>query len=199
MAQRPDVILYRVKQELPHFDYENALAACANGQGAALQLIYEQESARLLGVVQRIVRNRPLAEDIVHDAFVNIWNRASSFDPKRGEARGWIYAIARNLALNSLRDNAREEVQDHEAQDALDIERSLEAWQSTKDSFAWEDTADRMQICFEQLEPIRRNCLLHAYVDGFSHSQIAEHIGAPLGTVKAWIKRSLLNLRECLQ
>ena len=52
--------------------------------------------------------------------------------------------------------------------------------------------------CLEQLEPVRRNCVLHAYVDGLSHAQIAIRLGAPLGTVKAWIKRSLLALRECM-
>jgi RNA polymerase sigma-70 factor (ECF subfamily) len=189
----------RVKPNPTDFDYESALAACAKGQGVALQRLYEQESPRLLGVVQRIVRDRPLAEDIVHDAFVNIWNRAASFDPLRGQGRGWIYAIARNLALNSLRDNSRQDAVDPETLEALNMEESLQAWRDSKDAFAWEDTADRMHICFEMLEPIRRNCLLHAYVDGFTHTQIAEHIGAPLGTVKAWIKRSLLNLRECLQ
>lgn len=188
-----------MKHDSPDFDYEAALADCAKGRGEALQRLYEQESPRLLGVVQRIVRNRPLAEDIVHDAFVNIWNRAASFDPLRGQGRGWVYSIARNLALNSLRDHSRQEAVDPETLEALNLEESLQAWRDSKDAFAWEDTADRMHTCFEMLEPIRRNCLLHAYVDGFSHSQIAEKIGAPLGTVKAWIKRSLLNLRECLQ
>ena len=69
----------------------------------------------------------------------------------------------------------------------------------TLDAFSWQDSAGRMQPCLEQLEPVRRNCVLHAYVDGLSHSEIALRVGAPLGTVKAWIKRSLLNLRECLQ
>jgi RNA polymerase sigma-70 factor (ECF subfamily) len=168
------------------------------GQGAALQRLYAQESPRLLGVVQRMVRNMPLAEDIVHDAFVNIWKRAASFDASRGEARGWIYAIARNLALNSLRDNAREVAVEDAVMDTLEAEQSLQAWRDTVDAFAWEGHAERMQLCLERLEPVRRNCVLHAYVDGLSHSEIAQRIGAPLGTVKAWIKRSLLNLRECL-
>jgi RNA polymerase sigma-70 factor (ECF subfamily) len=185
-------------QEHSDFDYELALAACAKGQGAALQQLYEQESPRLLGVVQRMVRNMPLAEDIVHDAFVNIWKRAASFDASRGEARGWMYSIARNLALNSLRDNAREMAVEDEVMNDLEAEQSLQAWRETADAFAWEDSAGRMTLCLERLDPVRRNCVLHAYVDGLTHSEIAQRIGAPLGTVKAWIKRSLLNLRECL-
>lgn len=176
-----------------------ALAGCARGRGADLQRLYQQESARLLGVVQRIVRNQPLAEDIVHDAFVNIWKRAASFDASRGEARGWIYAIARNLALNSVRDNAREMTVEDELMDAFDVDQSLQAWRETHDAFDWQGCADRMHLCLERLEPVRRNCVLHAYVEGLSHSEIAKQVGAPLGTVKAWIQRSLLNLRECLK
>jgi RNA polymerase sigma-70 factor (ECF subfamily) len=181
------------------FDYAAALAGCASGRAADLQRLYQQESGRLLGVVQRMVRNQPLAEDIVHDAFVAIWKKAASFDASRGEARGWIYTIARNLALNHLRDNARVLAVEDDTLDALNAHQSLQAWRETEDAFAWSGNAGRMQGCLEQLEPVRRNCVLHAYVDGLSHSEIAARVGAPLGTVKAWIKRSLLNLRECLQ
>lgn len=181
------------------FDYERALAGCARGDGAALQRLYTQESARLLGVVQRMVRNMPLAEDIVHDAFVNIWKRAGSFNPQAGEARGWIYTIARNLALNTLRDNARELAVEDDVMETLDADLSLRAWRDTQDSFDWQGSTGRLSLCLERLEPVRRNCVLHAYLDGLSHSEIAAKVEAPLGTVKAWIKRSLHNLRECLQ
>ena len=180
------------------FDYEAALAACAGGDGAALQRLYQQESARLLGVVQRIVRNMAQAEDIMHDAFVNIWRRAHSFDATRGEARGWMYSIARHLALNAVRDGQRELTVDEDTSEALDMAQSLAAWRDTQDSFAWQDSAGRIAPCLEQLEPVRRTCILHAYVDGYSHAQISHKLGTPLGTVKAWIKRSLNALRECM-
>ncbi|MDD0837459.1 sigma-70 family RNA polymerase sigma factor [Curvibacter sp. HBC61] len=181
------------------FDYEAALAACARGDGAALQRLYHQESPRLLGVVQRIVRNLPQAEDLVHDAFVNIWHRAGSYEPAKGSARGWIYTVARNLALNAVRDGARESLVSDDTLAALDAEASLTAWRHVEDQFAWADTAGRMGLCLERLEPVRRNCILHAYVDGLSHAEIAQRVEAPLGTVKAWIKRSLTALKECLQ
>ncbi|MBT9497456.1 MAG: sigma-70 family RNA polymerase sigma factor [Zoogloea sp.] len=183
---------------LNEFDYEAALAACAAGKHAAMQGLYEQEGARLLGVVQRIVRDRALAEDIVHDACVNIWTRAASFDPTRGSARGWIYSVTRNLALNAVRDGSREVGVDDDTAAALDARASLEAWHDMADAFAWQASAGRIAHCLEQLEPVRRNCILHAYVDGFSHGEIARQLDAPLGTVKAWIKRSLAALRECM-
>jgi len=180
------------------FDYEATLAACAAGDRSAMQRLYAQEGARLLGVVERIVRDRALAEDIVHDACVNIWTRAASFERTLGSARGWIYSVARNLALNAVRDGHREVAVDDETAAALDARASLEAWHDMADAFAWQDSAGRIGPCLEQLEPVRRNCILHAYVDGFSHGEIARRLDAPLGTVKAWIKRSLAALRECM-
>lgn len=181
------------------FDYEAALRACARGEAAALHRLYRQESARLLGVVQRIVRNLPQAEDLVHDAFVAIWRRASTYDAARGSARGWIYTVARNLALNAVRDGARETGADEAALEALDAEASVQAWTDTRDAFAWQAAAGRIGPCLDQLEPVRRNCILHAYVDGLSHAEIASRVDAPLGTVKAWIRRSLAALKACLQ
>lgn len=180
------------------FDYEAALHACARGERQALHRLYEQESPRLLGVVLRIVRDTALAEDIMHDAFIKIWTRASSFDPSRGSGRGWMFTIARHLALDTVRTHAREvsltddDADDHQAQATLD------GWQDTRDAFDWRVNPGRIEACLEQLEPVRRNCVFHAYVDGYSHQEIASKIGAPLGTVKAWIKRSLAALRECI-
>jgi len=180
-----------------HFDYEATLDACARGERQALERLYAQESARLLGVAQRLVRDSALAQDIVHDAFIKIWTRAASFDPSRGSARGWIFSITRNLALNTIRDNARE-IQDDGDDQSLEAQATLEGWNQTVDSFDWRVNPGRIEFCLEQLEPVRRNCVFHAYVDGYSHQEIASNLGAPLGTVKAWIKRSLTALRECI-
>ncbi|WP_455922467.1 sigma-70 family RNA polymerase sigma factor [Pseudomonas putida] len=173
----------------PLFDYEACLASCSQGDRQALRDLYQQESARLLGVAQRIARDNALAEDILHDVFLQIWTRASSFDPARGSARGWIFSITRHLALNFVRNHGREVHIDEQAETAM-AEHS--------DTFEYQARSGRVYTCLEQLAPARRNCILHAYVDGYSHSEIAQKVGAPLGTVKAWIKRSLAALRECM-
>jgi RNA polymerase sigma-70 factor (ECF subfamily) len=180
------------------FDYEAALYACARGERQALQRLYEQESPRLLGVVQRIVVDRALAEDIVHDAFIKIWNAAASFDVSRGTARGWMFTVARHLALNSVRNSAREVAMDDDNDEGSHAQATLEGWQDVTDAFDWKVNPGRIDFCLEQLDPVRRNCVFYAYVDGYSHQQIAQKTGAPLGTVKAWIKRSLVALRECI-
>lgn len=168
------------------FDYETRLAACARGERGALRELYVQESPRLLGVARRLVRDTALAEDIVHDAFIKIWAGAAGFDPARGSARGWMFSVTRHLALNALRDHGREVplLED----DALHVD----------DAFDAQAHSARIHRCLHQLEPQRRRCILHAYVDGYSHAQIAQRLDTPLGTVKAWIKRSLNALRECM-
>lgn len=169
------------------FDYQACLLACARGEQPALRRLYQQESSRLLGVALRIVRDKAVAEDIVHDAFIKIWNGAASFDPHRGSARGWVYSVTRHLALNAVRRNGREVPlgEEHESGERAD-------------TFDYQAHSARIYSCLEQLDPARRNCILHAYVDGYSHSEIAHKLGTPLGTVKAWIKRSLAALRECM-
>ncbi|WP_130931445.1 sigma-70 family RNA polymerase sigma factor [Pseudomonas sp. Sample_24] len=167
------------------FDYEHHLAACARGERQALRELYVQESPRLLGVAKRLVRDSALAEDIVHDAFLKIWTGAGGFDPARGSARGWMFSVTRHLALNYLRDHNRELQGDVDVPDTTD----------TGDA---QVHSAHIHRCLEQLEPLRRDCIVHAYVDGYSHAQISHKLGTPLGTVKAWIKRSLTALRECL-
>lgn len=172
----------------PAFDYEAHLAACARADRQALQRLYEQEGPRLLGVARQLVRDTALAEDIVHDAFVRIWTGAGGFDPARGSARGWMFSITRHLALNFLRNRGREVALGEEGDRHFDAQVS--------DDSPLHST--RLNGCLEQLEPKRRACIVHAYVDGFSHAQIASRLDTPLGTVKAWITRSLAALRECM-
>ncbi|MHA3739152.1 sigma-70 family RNA polymerase sigma factor [Pseudomonas sp. Eth.TT006] len=171
----------------PEFDYAARLAACARGERQALRDLYVQESPRLLGVAKRLVRDTALAEDIVHEAFIKIWAGAAQFDPARGSARGWMFSVTRHLALNLLRNHGRETPlhDDHESV-------------ADDDGFDAAAHSARIHRCLEQLEPERRHCILHAYVDGYSHAQIAARLDTPLGTVKAWIKRSLNALRECM-
>ena len=176
------------------FDYEAHLSACAGGDRQALQRLYQHESRYLLGVALRIVRQRQLAEDVLHDAFVNIWSRAASFDPARGSGRGWIYSVVRHQALNRVRATRNEVVLD---------EDDFVAWQEgegNEPAHAMELQASlgKLNDCLAHLTDVKRASIVYAYVDGCSHSEIAERLKAPLGSVKAWIKRGLASLRECM-
>ncbi|MDR7050529.1 RNA polymerase sigma-70 factor (ECF subfamily) [Duganella sp. 3397] len=186
------------------FDYDAALHACALGDQQALQRLYQQDSRHLLGVALRIVRRRDLAEDVLHDAFVSIWQKAASFDAGRGAGRGWIFSVVRHQALNALRSRERDVYTgDNDALDALQQAQDGQDGQGAHgnpvaEQFELQANMGRLNDCLGNLDSAKRNSIVCAYVDGCSHSEIAARLNAPLGTVKAWLKRGLAALRECM-
>jgi RNA polymerase sigma factor (sigma-70 family) len=178
----------------PAFDHEAALAGCAHGDRSALKRLYDVEARQMLGVALRIVRQRQLAEDVVQDAFIKVWERAASFDPQRGSARGWLYSVVRNRALNEVRDNGPQITLDEAALEAIDLRNSQQAG-NTVNAYA---ELGPLHDCLDQLDEPKRSSIVLAYVDGCTHAEIAQRLATPLGTVKAWIRRGLLALRECM-
>lgn len=174
-------------------DIEAALLACASGDKSALRRIYDAESPRMLGVAQRLLRRRAVAEEAVQDAFVLIWRHAARFDPERGSGLTWIYAILRNRSLSILRDEKRTETSDAPvAEETASEEDDPETVMSKLSD------ARALQACLEALPAQRRGIVLLAFVQGLTHGEIAGRLKMPIGTVKSWIRRSLLVLKECL-
>lgn len=172
---------------------EDALRACAVGDRSALRVIYDSEAPRMLGVAQRLLKRRALAEEAVHDAFMQIWQRAGSFDPARGQARTWIYAVLRHRALNILRGEVRTDlIEDFEP---MGLESEDEGPEAIVVRLS---EAGALRRCLEGLDPARRQVIVLAYVHGLTHGELAGRLNVPLGTMKSWIRRSLLALRECL-
>lgn len=178
----------------PPFDYEAAVLACARGERFALRALYEREARWLLGVAQRIVRDRERAEDVLHDAFIQLWQHAASYQPALGSARGWLYTIVRHRALKEVRDSGR--VQALDPQDLALLSDHKQSALAGGDERGL-DTAS-LERCLARLDETRRACVLYAFVDGYTHDQIAQRLGTPLGTVKSWIRRSLAALKECM-
>ncbi len=172
-------------------DVEAALEACARGDRAALRALYEAEAPRLIAVTRRILRRRDLAEEAVQETFVAVWRKAGQFERRAGgSGRGWIGAIARNRALDILRDGAREDLAEPEALDALRADEAEAALDRLE--------AGALRRCLEALDPPKRRAVLLAHVRGLTHGEIAGAMGVPLGTAKAWVRRGLSRLRECL-
>jgi RNA polymerase sigma factor (sigma-70 family) len=181
------------KEPSPAVDLQGALQRVAAGDRLAIRSIYDAEAPRMLGVAMRLLRRRALAEEAVHDTFVQIWLKAASFDPGRGGARTWIYAVLRNRALNILRDESRTDLVD----DFGPME--LEAPEDDAETVVMRlSETGALKRCLERLDPVRRKAILFAYVEGLSHGELAGRLGVPLGTVKSWIRRSLVALKECM-
>jgi RNA polymerase sigma-70 factor (ECF subfamily) len=179
-----------VLAELPNsdFDYEEALLACARGERFALQSIYARDSRWLYAVAYRITRRRELAEEVLHDAMVKVWQGAKQYAPEFGSARGWVYTVVRNHALNLMRREFREV-----PSETLDL---LEIGEDGKEELAQE--ASKMHVCLAHLDENKRNAIMLAFMEGYTHEQVSQRLNAPLGSVKSWIRRGLLKLRECL-
>ena len=170
-----------------------ALQRCSRRDQAALREIYDVLAPRMLGVALRMLRRRDLAEDVVHDAFLKIWEGAASFDPERGDPSTWMFAILRHRALNLLRNESRTDlVHDDQVEDQPADEPDAEALVVALSE------ASALRRCLDNIEPARRQAIVLAYTHGLSHGELAGRLRVPLGTIKSWIRRSLVALRECM-
>jgi RNA polymerase sigma factor (sigma-70 family) len=168
------------------------LAEIGRGDRGALRALYQQQATRLFGIAQAILRDREAAADAVQDAFLRISQRAVQFDPARGEAAAWLGAIARHAALDLARKRGRElPTDDPGLGDGVVEPDALERVAASVEG-------RRLRDCLAALDEKNRRGILLAFVHGLSHAQVAARLDLPLGTVKAWIRRGLLQLRACL-
>jgi RNA polymerase sigma-70 factor (ECF subfamily) len=154
-------------------------------------MLYDRWGSRLHGIALRITRQAALAADATQDGFVQIWQQAHRFDPDRGSAEAFVVSLVRYRALDLVRRQSREvpgyefDEREDESPDALS--RLI----STAEGAA-------LHRCLSTLDAKRRRLVTLAFVEGLSHSDLAQRLKVPLGTVKSSIRRSLLSLRECL-
>ncbi len=164
----------------------------ARGDRGALRALFQQQSTRLFGIAQAILRDREASADAVQDAFLRISQRAAQFDPARGDASAWLGAVVRHAALDLARKRGRELPTDDPALgDQAVAPKALERVAASAEG-------RRLRDCLAALDEKNRKGILLAFVHGLSHAQVAARLDLPLGTVKAWIRRGLLQLRECL-
>jgi len=182
----------------PAFDYEQALKSCARGEQGVFKQLYDREVRWLLGVATRIVQDQQVAEEVVQESFVQIWTKADQFDPALGSARGWIYTIVRNRCLSEVRRPGYVR-----RVDVSDIEQVADLQDGVSDAsrFGGQEQASAIALarCLEQLDVERRACIEAAYLNGYTQAELASRFDKPLGTIKSWIRRGLLTLRECLK
>jgi RNA polymerase sigma-70 factor (ECF subfamily) len=171
------------------------LAAVVEQDERALAALYDATSARVFGLVQRIVRSAALAEEVVEDAYFQVWRQAARFDPARGKALTWLLAMARSRAIDALRREARFV---HEALQA-DGHAEPACPQPAHDELLElaQHRADLHQALM-LLGAQPRQLVSMSFFRGLSHEEIASQMELPLGTVKSQIRRALLTLREAL-
>jgi RNA polymerase sigma factor (sigma-70 family) len=174
------------------------LADVARKDATAFRSLYDETSPKLFGFALRILVKRELAEEVLQESFVNIWNNASSYQASLAAPMTWMTTIVRNKAFDLLRrvDHAVEIDADTFDKDVMDALESadptpIEALQLTESSKA-------LAHCFARLEGLHRQAIALAFYHDLSHGEVAEQMKLPLGTVKTWVRRGLERLRLCL-
>ncbi|MEP6740757.1 MAG: sigma-70 family RNA polymerase sigma factor, partial [Caldimonas sp.] len=163
--------------------------------------------SHLLAVVLRINRDRAQAEDILQEVYVNVWRAASSFDAAQSQPLTWLTSIARNRAIDSLRRVQTQpqfrtaglapEGGDHEDDDVYDSVASDAP--GPLDLLSRAAEARSLAACMDKLSAQQRQSVALAFFQGLSHAEVAAQLRQPLGTVKSWVRRSLMTLKSCLQ
>jgi RNA polymerase sigma-70 factor (ECF subfamily) len=180
---------------------QGLLTRMAGKDEAAFGKLYAATKGKLFATVLRIVRRRHLAEDIVQEAYVRIWQHAASYRPSLGSPMLWMIVIARNLAVDVVRKPVREIGSDDSFLHNFPAHypTPLEAIEISEDQADALMQELRVQYALQALEPARRHLIIAAYVRGESRQHLSERLGVPVNTVKTWLRRALLEARASMQ
>ncbi len=165
---------------------------------AALRLLYDRTASKLFGLALRVVSNREWAEDVLQEAFMTIWRAAADYRSTLSPPMAWMGLIVRSRALDFLRRRTADRA--HVTQELDDVlSDTLEGDQpNPMDTAMASEQAWALHQCLDKLESKQREVISLAYLRDLSHGELAERLKLPLGTVKTWIRRGLLQLRQCL-
>lgn len=183
---------------IPPPDLNRLLSEVALRDRRAFEQLYRATSAHLLGVAYCVLNRRDRAEEVLQEAFMNVWNNAASYRPGVATPMTWLINIVRNKAIDALRSGKAEAGHtvplDDEGMDVADDDQQ-EPQQLLDNSLA------KLNIsrCMSALNASQRQALALAYYSGLVHTEIAEALNAPLGTAKAWVRRGLDKLKACLE
>lgn len=172
---------------------DRLLSQAARGDQTAFAELYRRSSSRLFGVCLRMLRERGEAEEVLQEAWIAVWHRAATFDASRASAMTWLTTLTRNKAIDRLRQRREQSLDDPTLIEAL-VDEAPGPAAGAENSQAYR----RLRDCLDQLEPQQRSSVREAFFSGATYNELAARCQVPLGTMKSWIRRSLLQLRTCL-
>jgi RNA polymerase sigma-70 factor, ECF subfamily len=169
------------------------LGRVARQDRAAFADVYRATSAKLFGIILRILHRRDIAEEVLQEVYVKIWDKAADFNPQIASPISWMAAIARNRALDEVRRKRPDSIEDYpELLDvAADDETALQKVMRGEDG-------KRLADCLSRLDADRRQMVVLAYCEGLSRDELAAQYGQPVNTIKTWLRRALAQLKGCL-
>jgi len=164
-----------------------------NDQKAFAEL-YKRTSSKLFGVCLRMLRDRGEAEEVLQETYTTVWRRAASFDAAKASAITWLITLSRNKAIDRLRQH-REELLD----DPSRLDEAVDGQPTPAADAEASQEYRRLQHRLDELEPQQRSSVREAFFTGATYNELATRCKVPLGTMKSWIRRSLMQLRTCLE
>ena len=170
-----------------------ALVATGEENRAAFQTLYQLTSAKLFGVCLRICGDRQAAEDVLSDVYMTVWKRAGAYEPGRASPISWLAPIARNRAIDWRRAAGRAP-----SAPLDDLPEIADDAPSSVDRLLQDERDLRLHLCLDQLEQRQREAIRTAFFDGLTYAELAARQEVPLGTMKSWVRRGLLRLKDCL-
>ncbi len=175
---------------------EEVMALMQEGSTRAFELVYDRHGGAAFSLAYRMVPNRTTAEDIVQESFLSIWRSRTRYEPTRGSVRTWVLGIVHNRAIDALRRNL---VHDRRRASAEGLAEREEAPERTDIEVARLQEAHSVRDALKELPKEQARVLELAYFGGFSHSQIAQMLEMPIGTVKGRMRLGLEKLRRALE
>lgn len=182
-----------VTRTAEHEELNRLLQQAGRSDQQAFAELYRRTSSKLFGVCLRMLRDRGAAEEVLQEIYITVWNRAASFDAAKASAITWLTTLSRNKAIDRLRQH-REELPDdpRTLDDTVDEQPSPAAQAQASQEYR------RLADCLDALEPQQRRSVRAAFFSGATYNELATRCQVPLGTMKSWIRRSLMQLRTCL-
>ena len=169
------------------------LGAVARGDEAAFEQLYSETRAKLYGVLLRILGRPALADEVMQETYLKVWRMADRFDPTLASPITWMVAIARNRAIDIVR--KRGDVSIEEEPEALEVASETPAPLARREMT---EELKQLLFCLGKLDPEKQRIVLLAYYSGWSRDQLAQKLDIPVNTIKTWLRRSLLEIRECM-
>jgi RNA polymerase sigma-70 factor (ECF subfamily) len=163
---------------------------------SAFEQLYDRHSRAIYGLVLRILQQAGTAEEVVQDVFLQLWRNASQYDSSRGPFVPWLFTLARNRALDTLRLKSERQRRREDQTEELPPVASAPEYEKQLDE---KRRAEKVRILMASLNPQQKRAIELAYFEGLTHLEIAASLKEPLGTVKSWIRNGLLRLKEGLQ
>jgi RNA polymerase sigma-70 factor, ECF subfamily len=176
----------------PDLSIEGLLRSVAQGDRTAFAEMYDRISSRVLGLVTRVLRDRAQSEEVTQEVFLEIWQSATKFDANRGSGMAWVLTMAHRRAIDRIRASQKS----HERDLRIGIRDMERDFDGVVESVEIRVENERVKRAMSRLTPLQREAVILAYYGGYSHTEMAQILGIPLGTVKTRLRDGMIRLRD---